>query len=66
MSRNVKEAHTGQNILKCFYFICKEKAHKFSNAATTENIFSSVHVIGTTCLDECFLLYVITGTPHFS
>ena len=33
--------------------------------AAAKSISSSVYVTGATCLDECFLFYVITGRNHF-
>ena len=48
------------------YFIWKETTHKPLKVAAAKTLFSSVYVIGTTCFDECFLFYVITGRHYFS
>ena len=48
------------------YFVWKETTHKPLKVAAAKTLFSSVYVIGTTCFDECFLFYVITGIQYFS
>ena len=48
------------------YFALKETTHKPLKVAAAKTLFSSVYVIGTTCFDECFLFYVITGRHYFS
>ena len=48
------------------YFIWKETTHKPLKVAAAKTLFSSVYVIGTTCFNECFLFYVITGRHYFS
>ena len=48
------------------YFVRKETTHKPFQVPAAKTLFSSVHVIGTTCFDECFLFYVITGRHYFS
>ena len=35
------------------------------NVAVVKNLFSSVYVIGTLCLDECFLFYFTTEMHFF-
>ena len=48
------------------YFVWKETTHKPLKVAAAKTLFSSVYVIGTTCFNECFLFYVITGRHYFS
>ena len=48
------------------YFVWKEMTHKPLKVVAAKPLFSSVFVIGTTCFDECFLCYVITGGHNFS
>ena len=48
------------------YFVWKETTHKPLQVPAAKTLFSSVYVIGTTCFDECFLFYVITGRHYFS
>ena len=48
------------------YFVWKETTHKPLKVAAAKILFSSVYVIATTCFDECFLFYVITGIQYFS
>ena len=45
---------------KFFCSVSKITTHKPSKVATAKNISSIVHVIDTTCFDECFLFYLIT------
>ena len=48
-----------------FYFIWKETTLKPLNVPAAKALFSNEYVIGTTCFDESFLLYVITGGHYF-
>ena len=48
------------------YFVWKETIYKPLKVAAAKSLFSSVYVIGTTCFDECFLFYVISGRHYFS
>ena len=48
------------------YFVWKETTHKPLKVAAAKTLFFSVFVIGTTCFDECFLLYVINARHYFS
>ena len=47
------------------YFVWKETIYKPLKVAAAKFLFSSVYVIGTTCFDECFLFYVISGRHYF-
>ena len=48
------------------YFVWKEMAHKPLKVAATISLFSSVYVIGATCLGKCFSFVVITKRHYFS
>ena len=48
------------------YFVWKETTHKPLKVAAAKSLFSSVYVIGTTCLDDCFSFYVIAKRHYFS
>ena len=48
------------------YFVLKETTYKPLKVAAAKTFFFSVYVVGTTCFDECFLFYVITGRHYFS
>ena len=48
------------------YFVWKEAIYKPLKVAAAKSLFSSVYVIGTTCFDECFLFFVISGWHYFS
>ena len=51
---------------KLFYSVSKEASHKpLKAAAASLKVFPSVFIINTTCFDECFLFYVITGNSIF-
>lgn len=41
---------------KFLYFVCKETTHKSTKVAYVKTCFSNVHVIGTTCSDQCFFI----------
>ena len=53
---------------KMYYNLCysvwKETLHKPLKVATAKKYFLSVHIIDTTCFDDCFLFHIITGR-HF-
>ena len=48
------------------YVVWQETTHKPLQVPAAKTFFSSVYVIRTTCFDECFLFYVITGRNYFS
>ena len=48
------------------YSFWKETTRKLLKVVATNNLFSSVYVIGPTCFDECFSFYVITKRHYFS
>ena len=48
------------------YFVWKETTYTTLKVAAAKTLFSSVYAIGTTCLYECFLVYVATGRHYFS
>ena len=48
----------------CIFFFVETNDNN-PNVTTATNLFSSVYVVGMTCFDECFLLYVITERPYF-
>ena len=48
------------------YFVWKETTQKPLKVAAAKTLFSSEHVIGTTCFDKYFLFYVVTGRHCFS
>ena len=50
---------------KNFYSVSKEASHKPLKVAAAKKYFPSVFIIDTTCFDECFLFYVITGNSIF-
>ena len=60
-----EKTHTDQSILLDFYTIGKEKTHNPSKEEAAKKVFSSLHVTGTTCVDECFLFYMMTGRHYF-
>ena len=49
-----------------FYFVWKKPTHKSLKVAAAKSLFSSVFVIGATCLDDCFSFYVIAKRHYFS
>ena len=63
-STNVKKTGLDQSILHIFY---SEKivTGKPLKVAAAKILFSSLNVIHTTCFDECFSFYVITGRYFF-
>ena len=64
--KNAKKTQT-TNMSQVFYSARKEFANKHSKvAAAKKTFFSSVHVIGTNCFNECFLCDVKTGRHFFS
>ena len=52
------------HVFSCF--VWKETSHKPLKVPAAITLFSSVYVTVTTCFDECFLFYVITGRQYFS
>ena len=44
----------------------EETTHKPFKAPAAKKLFCSMSVIGTTCLDECYLFCVATGKHYFS
>ena len=48
------------------YFYLKRKDTQTFQSGTCKTLFSRACVIGTTCIDKCFLLYVIIGRHFFS
>ena len=48
-----------------FYSVSKEASHKPLKVAGAKKSFPRVFIIDTTCFDECFLFYVITGKSMF-
>ena len=44
---------------KSFYPVCKETPHRPLKVAAAKKYFSSVHIIDTTCFDECFLIFIL-------
>ena len=48
-----------------FYVTWKETTHKPLKLAAAKRLFSSVYIIGTTCFNECFSVYVLTKTLLF-
>ena len=57
-SRNAKKTQADQSMPHVF-LLCLKK-NDTQTLAAANSLFSSVHVIGTACLDECFSFYVIT------
>ena len=47
------------------YFVWKGTTHKPLQLPAAKTLISNVYVIGTTCFDECFPFYVITGRQCF-
>ena len=64
-SRNAKMTRTGNYILRIF-LLCEKRNDLQTFTKPAAKPFSSVYVVGTTCFDECFLFYVITGRHYFS
>ena len=50
---------------KTFYSVWRETSHETLKVAAAKKSFSSVYTIDTTCFDEYFLFYVITGRHYF-
>ena len=50
---------------KLFYSLWKETSHKPLKVAAAKKSFQSVYIIDTTCFDECFLFYMVTGSSIF-
>ena len=50
---------------KFFNSVSKEASHKPLKVAAAKNYFPSVFILDTTCFDECFLFYVVTGSIIF-
>ena len=63
-SRNTKKTQTDQSIPRVFLLYLKRNDPQTFKSGSWK--FSSVYVVGTTCFDECFLFYVITGRHYFS
>ena len=40
-------------------------SHEPLKVAAAKNSFPGVHIIDTTCSDECFLFHVMTGRHYF-
>ena len=60
-SRNTKKTQADQSMSHVFLLCLKKKTtRKPLKVAAANSIFSSVHIIGTACLDECFSFYLIT------
>ena len=65
-SRNAKKmCHADQSVLPCFYSLWKERIHKPSKEAAAKIFFLNLHVVGTNCFNEYFLLHMITGGNFF-
>ena len=65
-SRYAKKTRTDQSIPHVFLLCLKRNDPQAFKSGSCKNPFSSVHVIGTTCFDKCFLFYVVTGRHCFS
>ena len=50
---------------KFFYSVSKETSQKPSKVAAAKNVSPSVHVIDTTCFDECFLNVLFDNWSSF-
>ena len=50
---------------KFLYSVSKETTYKPSKVAAAKSFSSGVHVINTTCFDECSLFHLITGRHCF-
>ena len=61
-SRNTKKTHTDLKTLQAFFLFSQKRRLRPSKVATVKNFYCSVHVIGRTCFDECFLFHLITGS----
>ena len=64
-SRHLKMTNTDQIMYRLSYSVWKVTTYKPSNVAVVTNVFSSAYVIGTTCLYECLLFYLISEKYHF-
>ena len=53
------------NIYLAFFYLEMQKDSQTFKSCSCKKFFPSVYVIGATCFNECFLLHVIIGTPHF-
>ena len=62
--RNARKTHTDQSILQFFLLSLKINNSQTLSVAVAQT-FSPVFMLLMTCFDECFLLYVITGTQYF-
>ena len=65
-SRKEKRTHTDQSMYKFSYFVWKVMTSKPSHRAVVKTLFSSAYVNGITCLDECFLFYLIAEIHMFN
>ena len=61
--RNAKKTQTDQSV---FLLCLQMNDSRTFKSGTCKTLFSSVYITGTTCFDECFLFYVITGRYYFS
>ena len=48
------------------FLLCLKRNNPQTEASAAKILFFSVYIIGTTCFDECYLFYVITGKHYFS
>ena len=48
-----------------FYFVQKEMTQKPLTLAAAKGLSFSLHAIGTTCFNECFLFHMITRRHYF-
>ena len=64
-SRNAKKASNYQSLLQTFDKPLKETADKPLKIVAAKSFFSSPYVVSTTCFDECFSFYVVTGRHYF-
>ena len=48
--------------LQVFFSFSKETTNEPSEVAAAKIFSSNVHVLDTTCFDECFLFHLITGS----
>ena len=61
--RNARATETNQSIR---FYCLKRNDPQTLKSGSSKTLFSSVYVIGTTCVDEYFLFYMITGRHYFS
>ena len=64
-SRNANKTYTDQSTLQVFFLCIKRNDSQTFKSSSRKKLFVRVHVIDTTCYNECFLFYLITESHCF-